>query len=114
MERHPRGKMRGGFAEHHRAPEFGGSEETSKSTPVAGHTTGGGVSFGQAEHHMKSGEGKDMVGHTAQQTGHGGKKAEHHRNTTFGGETHRFRGTHGGSVLRHSGHSGAHQIGCKR
>ena len=117
MERHPRGKMRGGFAEHHKAPDFPGSHgtETAHSTPVAGHSTGGGVSFGHAEHHQRAGEDNPhIVGHAKQPGGKSIGAAEHHRGSTFGGETHRFRGTHGGSVLRHSGDSSAHQIGCKK
>ena len=58
MERHgEKGAMRGGRKEHAGASLFGGKTMTSKSTPVAGHTTGGGVKQGHSSLRSEHGGG---------------------------------------------------------
>jgi len=44
-------KARHGRAEHAGSKLFGGKTMTSRSSPVSGHGTGGGVKFGMADHH---------------------------------------------------------------
>lgn len=66
------------------AEHKGQHSEGKESAPV-GHKTGGGASFGMAEHHQRSGEGK----------------------------AHGFSGTHKDGHHRVSGHKGAHQLGKK-
>ena len=94
MERHgEKGAMKHGEKEHAEAPLFGGKQETAKSTPVAGHTTGGGVKFGMADHHFTSGEGTP------------------HKFAPMGGSADSFCHSSKSGQLRVSGKAGAHQIG---
>ena len=69
----------------------GGEKPTS--TPVAGHTTGGGVKFGMADHHFTSGEGTP------------------HKFAPMGGSADSFCHSSKSGQLRVSGKAGAHQIG---
>ena len=88
---------------------FDGHGETAKSTPVAGHTTGGGASYGLAEHHQRAGEAggyKFSSGHPQQHF-----HAEHHKTGSHGGGADSFCGTKKSGQLCVSGVKGAHQIG---
>ena len=87
--------------------------ETPTSTPVAGAKTGGGVSYGLAEHNMKSGQDKDTNTFHSEKLGH--FMADHHKGSIQNGAAQRFSHTQNkGPYLRVSGHSGAHQLGCKK
>ncbi len=89
-----------------------GSGQSPISSPVAGHTTGGGVSYGLAEHHQRAGEGGPHKFDDGSPQRH--FYAEHHKATPHAlGTPHMFCGTSKSGQLRVSGVKGAHRIGKK-
>ena len=88
---------------------FDGHGETASSTPVAGHQTGGGVSYGMAEHHQKAGEDVAHTFPAKQPEGH--HLAEHHKGHHTVGPADGINGTKKSGQLRMSGVKGAHRIG---
>ena len=91
----------------------GGHSETEKSIPVAGHTTGGGSSYGMAEHHQRAGEDKAHTFEAHQPSSHH-MATEHHKGHHGPREAHAFAGTKKSGHHRVSGHSGAHMIGKRK